>query len=153
MSLNLHELVGDALTIVNDWQNLVFTKTLVEYKLTSDVPTERKKRLVVRGKMQPASLQELRELGNNLNSYAYFKVFITGTPTQMDQLNQFACDTFTCGGYKYKIVAKEQWDDAGWRECYAYRMNTDETDDVQSIINVPTESDATNTVGQAVPEQ
>lgn len=142
MSLNLHEIVGDALTIVNDWQNLVFTKKLVEYTVNSDVPIEHKKRLVMRGKIQPASTQELRELGFNLNSYAYFKVFITGTPTQMDQLNQFACDEFICGGYKYRIVAKEQWDDAGWRECYAYRIDTDKKNDIRNIINVPTESNA-----------
>lgn len=142
MSLNLHEIVGDALTVVNDWQNLVFTKTLVTYWTGSDVPSYQKKRLVMRGKMQPASLQELRELGFNLNSYAYFRVFITGTPTQMDELNQFASDEFTCGGYKYRIVAKEQWDDAGWRECYAYRINTDEQNDLRNIINVSTKSDA-----------
>lgn len=142
MALNLHEIVGDALTIVNDWQNLVFTKKLVQYSVDSDVPTKIKKRIVLQGKIQPASTQELRELGFNLNSYAYYKVFITGTATQMDEINQFASDEFTCGGYKYRIVAKEPWDDARWRECYAYRLNTDGLDDIRNIIKVPTESNA-----------
>ena len=142
MSINLHELVGSALTVVNDWQPLVFTKTLVEWVVGNEVPQKRTKRLVMRGKIQPASLAELKELGLNLNSYQYFRIFISGTPTQIDQLNQFAADTFTSGGYTYKVVAAERWDDAGWREIYAYRIDTDKTDDTQSIINVPTESDA-----------
>lgn len=142
MSINLHELVGDVLTIVNDWQNLVFTKTLTEWKIDSETPTRKTKRLVMRGKMQPASLADLRELGLNLNSYQYFKFFISGTPTQIDQLNQFASDTFTCGGYTYKVVAAERWDDAGWREIYAYRIETDTSDDKEPIINVPTGSHA-----------
>lgn len=142
MSINLHELVGDVLTIVNDWQHLVFTKTLLEWRTDSENPTRTTKRLVMRGKIQPASLADLRELGLNLNSYQYFRIFISGTPTQIDQLNQFASDTFTCAGYTYKVVAAERWDDAGWREIYAYRMNTDETDDTKPIISVPTKSDA-----------
>ena len=137
MSINLHELVGDVLTIVNDWQPLVFTKTLVEWTVGKDTPTRATKRLVMRGKIQPASLAELRELGHNLTNYQYFKIFITGTPTQIDQLNQFASDTFTSGGYKYKVVAGERWDDAGWREIYAYRINTEEQNgNTNTIINV-----------------
>ena len=143
MSLNLHNLVGDALTIVNDWQNLVFTKTLVEWVVGKDTPTKRTRRLVMRGKIQPASLAELREIGLNLDNFQYYKIFITGTPTQIDRLNQFASDTFTCGGYKYKIVAGERWDDAGWREMYAYRINTDNEDgNTNTIINVPTGTNA-----------
>lgn len=137
MSINLHELVGDVLTIVNDWQTLTFTKKLVTWTVGHDTPTTTKQRLVLRGKMQPASLAELRELGLNLNNYQYFKIFITGTPTQIDRLNQFASDTFICGGYKYKIVAAERWDDAGWREVYAYRINTEEENgNTNTIINV-----------------
>lgn len=138
MSINLHELVGDVLSVVNDWQHLVFTKTLVEWTTDSETPTRQTKRLVMRGKMQPASLADMRELGLNANTYQYFKIFISGTPTQIDQLNQFAADTFTCGGYTYKVVASERWDDAGWREIYAYRINTEESDDTKPIINVPT---------------
>lgn len=138
MSINLHELVGDVLTIVNDWKHLVFTKTLLEWRTDSETPTRQTKRLVMRGKMQPASLADMRELGLNANTYQYFKIFISGTPTQIDQLNQFAADTFTCDGYTYKVVAAERWDDAGWREIYAYRINTEESDDTKPIINVPT---------------
>lgn len=143
MSINLHELVGDTLTIVNDWQTLVFTKTLVVWNVGRDTPTPTTKRLIMRGKIQPASLAELRELGLILNNYQYFKIFITGTPTQIDRLNQFGTDTFTCGGYKYKIVAGERWDDAGWREMYAYRINTDNEDgNTNTISNVSSEPHA-----------
>lgn len=122
MALNLHELAGDFLTVVNDWQQLAFTKTRAEWKPDSRDPVTTTETFTVRGKIQPASLQELRELGFNLTEYQYFKVFITGTPTQLDRLRQFGSDTFVCNGYKYRIVAKEAWDDAGWREAYAYRM-------------------------------
>lgn len=122
MSLNLHNIVGDALTIVNDWQTLVFTKTSVEWQISSREPTKITSTLEVRGKIQPASLQELRETGFNLQEYQYFRIFISGEPTQLDKLRQFGSDTFICGGYTYQIVAKEAWDDAGWREAYAYRV-------------------------------
>lgn len=122
MSLNLHEVVGDALTIVNDWQTLIFTKTQLTWSTESREPVRTSTQLIVRGKVQPASLQELREIGFNLTEYQYFKVFITGAPTQLDRLRQFACDEFICGDYLYKVVGKEPWDDAGWREAYAYRM-------------------------------
>ena len=122
MSLNLPELVVYFLTVVNHWQQLLFTHTSVEWKPDSRDPVTTTETFTVRGKIQPASLQELRELGFNLADYQYFKVFITGTPTQLDRLRQFGSDTFVCNGYKYRIVAKEAWDDAGWREAYAYRM-------------------------------
>lgn len=128
MSLNLHELVGDALTVVNDWSDLVFTKTTVEWNQESREPLKTEEKLTVRGKIQPASLQELRETGFNLQEYQYFKVFISGEPTQLDRLRQFGSDTFICGGYTYQIVAKEAWDDAGWREAYAYRIDYEESD-------------------------
>lgn len=126
MSLNLHEMVGDALTVVNDWQQLVFTKTLVVWNTNNENPTKTTQRMVLRGKLQPASTQDIRELGFNLAEYQYYKVFITGTPTQLDRINQQSCDVFKCGGYKYRIVAKEPWDDAGWREVFAYRMTKEE---------------------------
>jgi hypothetical protein len=128
MSLNLHNIVGNALTIVNDWQDLVFTKTMVEWVPTSREPVRTTQTLNVKGKIQPASLQELRETGFNLQEYQYFKVFISGEPTQLDRLRQFGSDTFTCGGYTYQVVAKEAWDDAGWREIYAYRVDYEAPD-------------------------
>lgn len=122
MSLNLHELVGDALTIVNDWQALVFTKVLTEWKVTSRTPTKTTQRVVAKGKLQPLSGQEIRELGFNLQEYQYFHLYMSGEPTQLDRLRQFGSDTFTCGPYKYRIVGKMPWDDAGWREAYCYRI-------------------------------
>lgn len=137
MSLNLHELVGDALTIVNDWQQLVFTKSLVKWVVGSETPTRTIQRMVLRGKMQPASTQDLRELGVNLAEYQYYKVFITGTPTQLDRIDQISCDTFKCGKYKYRIVAKEPWDDAGWREVFAYKMiKEEENGNANGIVQV-----------------
>ena len=129
MSLNLHAIVGDALTVVNDWKDLVFTKTQTEWNVESREPVITTSTLAVRGKIQPASLQELRETGFNLQEYQYFKVFISGEPTQLDRLRQFGSDTFTCDGYTYQVVAKESWDDAGWRECYAYRLKYEEPED------------------------
>lgn len=129
MSLNLHAIVGDALTVVNDWKDLVFTKTQTEWKVESREPVVTTSTLAVRGKIQPASLQELRETGFNLQEYQYFKVFISGEPTQLDRLRQFGSDTFTCDGYTYQVVAKEPWDDAGWREVYAYRLKYEEPED------------------------
>lgn len=122
MSLNLHELVGDALTIVNDWQALVFTKVLTEWKVSSRTPTKTTQRVVAKGKLQPMSGQEVHELGFNLQEYQYFHLYMSGEPTQLDRLRQFGSDTFTCGAYKYRIVGKMPWDDAGWRESYCYRV-------------------------------
>ena len=129
MSLNLHAIVGDVFTVVNDWKDLVFTKTQTEWNVESREPVVTTSTLAVRGKIQPASLQELRETGFNLQEYQYFKVFISGEPTQLDRLRQFGSDTFTCDGYTYQVVAKEAWDDAGWRECYAYRLKYEEPED------------------------
>lgn len=133
MSLNLHSLVGDALTVVNDWQALVFTKVLTVWAVSSRTPTKTTEQLVAKGKLQPASAQELHELGFSLQEYQYFKLYMSGEPTQMDRLRQFGSDTFTCGPYKYKIVGKMPWDDAGWREAYCYRVEytapTPEPDD------------------------
>lgn len=121
MSLNLHALVGDALTIVNDWKQLVFTKTVTTWIVSSRTPTTTKEYLVLKGKIQPASTQEIKQLGVDVTAYEYFRVYMTGQPTQLDRIRQFASDTFTCDGYTYRIVAKQPWDDAGWREVYAYR--------------------------------
>lgn len=129
MSLNLHELVGDALTVVNDWQNLVFTKTLTEWQVSQRDPVKTTQRLVARGKLQPASAQDLHELGFNLQEHEYFRLYMTGDPTQLNQIRQFGSDTFKCNGYTYRIVGKMPWDDAGWREAYCYRTEYTEGQD------------------------
>lgn len=135
MSLNLHKIVGDALTCVNDWSVLVFTKRDTQYVPGQRDPVITVHTETVKGKIQPASLQEMRETGFNQTEYQYFKIFISGTPTQMDRLRQWGADTFTNNGYTYKIVAKEPWDDAGWREVYAYRIAYgDGGDDTQESI-------------------
>ena len=124
MSLNLHEMVGDVLTVVNDWQTLTFTRTNIQWVIESREPQRTTEIFELRGKIQPASLQELRDLPQfHLTEYQYFKVFVTGTPTQLDRIDQIGCDTFTVGKYTYKVVAKEPWDDAGWREIYAYKID------------------------------
>lgn len=122
MALNLHEIVGDALTVVNDWSELVFTKTKTEWKIDSREPIITTSELTVKGKVQPASLQELRETGFNLQEYQYFKVFLSCKATQLDRLRQFGSDIFTCDGYTYQVANKEPRDDAGWRKIYAYRI-------------------------------
>ena len=150
MSLNLHNLVADALTIVNDWQNLVFTKTLTVWEVSKRVPTKTTSRLVARGKLQPASAQDLHELGFDITAYEYFRLYMTGDPTQLDQIRQFGSDTFTCNGYTYKIVGKMPWDDAGWREAYCYRMKYDapitppENETPAENVQQPTESGPEN---------
>ena len=121
MSMNLHALVGDALTVVNDWKNLVFTKVITTWVVSSRVPTKTKEHLVVKGKIQPMGTQEVKQLGVDVTSYEYFRIYMVGTPTQIDRLRQFGSDTFTCDGYTYRIVSKQPWDDAGWREVCAYR--------------------------------
>lgn len=129
MSLNLHEIVGDSLTVVNDWKDLVFTKRFAKWDKSSREPEITTSTLTLKGKKQPANLQELRETGFNLQEYQYFKFFISGEPTQLDRLRQFGSDTFTCEGCTYQVVAKEPWDDAGWREFYAYLVKYEEPED------------------------
>lgn len=133
MALNLHEIAGNALTVVNDWVEMVFTMTDVRWDISSRDPIKTKSTITLRGKIQPASAQDLHELGFNLAEYEYFKAHVTGTPTQLDRLRQRGCDTFKCGDYEYKIVGKMPWDDGGWRKFFAYRMKymgegTDETE-------------------------
>ena len=133
MALNLHEIAGNALTVVNDWVEMVFTMTDVRWDISSRDPIKTKSTITLRGKIQPASSQDLHELGFNLAEYEYFKAHVTGTPTQLDRLRQRGCDTFKCGDYEYKIVGKMPWDDGRWRKFFAYRMKymgegTDETE-------------------------
>lgn len=121
--LNLHNRVGNALARLNPWQKLTFTKTTVEWTTAARTPTKTQKSLVMDGKLQPASAQEVVQLGFNVTSYQYYRVFISADITQIDELRQLGADEFTAeNGDKYHIVAKNDWKQNGWREGYAYLM-------------------------------
>ena len=121
MSLNLHENIGDALSILSPWQTLIFTKTLITYSLGQDTPNKTKSFLTLRGKIQPANPSEIKQLGFNLNDFQYYKVFITGTPDSLSKLDGFSSDTFKTNSKEFKIISKTAWDSCFWRECLAVR--------------------------------
>lgn len=120
--LNLHAVVGDALSFVNPWRDMVFTKTSVEWKKNSisRVPEKKTSNLTVKGKLQPANTQDLAEMGFNVKEYQYYRLYLSLDVTQVDTLRQLGADTFVCGGVKYRVVAKEDWTQNGWREAYCY---------------------------------
>lgn len=118
--LNLHNIVADALAELNPWKELVFTKTSTEWSPDNFVPDETAQTITVRGKLQPASIQELQEIGFDLQAYEYFTLFISADVTQLDNIRQFGSDEFTCEGFTYRIVAKEDWIQNGWRQAYCY---------------------------------
>lgn len=119
--LNLHNLVADALEVLNPYQEFVFTKTTTQWEAGKRTPKVTTSTITLRGKMQPASLQELRETGFDLQAYQYYKLFISSDITQLDKVRQLGSDTFTCDGLRYRIVAKEDWfTSSGWRETYCY---------------------------------
>lgn len=122
MAINLHNIVGAALTCVNDWSDIIFTKRTQVWTPESRQPQITTQALMVKGKLQRVSTQDAVEMGFNQQEYQYFSVHISAPATQMDRLRQFGADTFICNDYEYKVVAKEPWDDAGWRKIYAYRV-------------------------------
>lgn len=119
-TLNLHQIVGDALTCVNAWQTMKFTKSTVKWEVTSRDPVVTTETIELKGKMQPASTQDIEALGYDSNTYQYFKIYLTGTPTQLDRVRQLGSDTFECNGMVYRITGKMPWDDAGWRKAFCY---------------------------------
>lgn len=121
MGLNLHEAVGDALADINPWQTLTFTKTKTEWTPAARVPTETTETITLQGKLQPADLQDVQKLGFDVNSYQYFRVFISADITQIDRLRQLGADVFTTpDGLTYRMTAKSDWIQNGWREGYCY---------------------------------
>lgn len=119
--LNLHNISADALDFLNPYQDLVFTKKSTEWVAGARTPTVTTQTVTIKGKMQPASLQELRQTGFDLQAYQYYKVFLSADATQLDNVRQFGSDTFICNGLKYRVVAKEDWfESSGWREVYCY---------------------------------
>lgn len=122
--LNLHSIAGNALDFINPWKEMVFTKKSVVWATGSRKPTITETTITVQGKIQPASPQTLQQLGFNLQEYQYWRVYLNLDSTQLDMIKQLGSDTFTCEGIKYRIVAKEDWIQNGWRECYCYADDT-----------------------------
>lgn len=121
LGLNLHEIAGSALTMVNPWKEMTFEKSETKWVEGSRKPEVVKSTVTVQGKLQPASLQQLAEMGFALNEYQYFRVFLSLDATQLDRIRQLGSDRFICEGNQYRIVAKEDWlDNNGWREAYCY---------------------------------
>lgn len=119
--LNLHEVVGEALAILNPWQTLLFKKVYTNWTTSSREPTVSEEYLSLQGKIQPASTQDIVALGWNLNEYQYYRCYLSANITQLDRLRQLGCDTFTDEkGDTYRMVAKEDWIQNGWREGYCY---------------------------------
>ena len=120
MSLNIHNIIGDALTVVNDWHTMTFTKSSVGWSVDSRDPVITTETVELKGKMQPASTQDVEQLGLDVNTYQFFKIYLTGTPTQLDRVRQLGSDTFECEGMKYQLTGKYPWDDGNWRKAFCY---------------------------------
>lgn len=122
--LNLHETVADALAELNPWHKLAFTKTTTVWTPDARTPTETTSTIILYGKIQPAYTQEVQQLGFDVTSFQYYRIFISADITQIDELRQLGADEFTTeNGDKYKIVAKSDWIQNGWRKGYAYLMD------------------------------
>lgn len=124
--LNLHSIAGSALAFVNPWQKMTFTKVSVEWSPDSRVPTKTTEEITVDGKLQPANLQTLVEMGYTLREYQYWRVYLNLNATQLDKLRQFGSDTFVCDGKTYRITDKMDWEQNGWTEAYCYLDNISE---------------------------
>ena len=121
--LNLHATVADALAELNPWQELTFTKKMVKWSPSSRTPKETTLILVLNGKIQPADTQEVQKLDFDVTSFQYYRIYISADITQIDELRLLGADEFTTeNGDKYKVVAKSDWIQNGWREGYAYLM-------------------------------
>lgn len=118
--LNLHNIAGNALAFINPWKDMTFTKKSVTWAQNSRQPVVSETSVSVKGKLQPANLQTLAEIGYNLKEYQYWRVYLNLDATQLDTIKQFGSDTFICDGLKYRITDKEDWIQNGWREAYCY---------------------------------
>lgn len=118
--LNLHKISGSALAFVNPWKDMIFTQKSVIWAETSRTPTVTESSITVKGKLQPANLQTLAEMGYNLKEYQYYRVYLSLDATQLDTIRQLGSDTFICEGIKYRITDKSDWIQNGWREAYCY---------------------------------
>lgn len=118
--LNLHNIVGSALSFINPWKEMIFTKTSVLWVEGKREPEKTTVEVSVQGKIQPANLQTLAEMGYALKEYQYYRIYLSLDATQLDTLRQLGCDTFICDGCKYRITDKSDWIQNGWREAYCY---------------------------------
>lgn len=118
--LNLHSIAGNALAFVNPWVDMVFTKKEVSWSQNKRVPDVVESSVSVKGKLQPANLQTLAEIGYNLKEYQYWRIYLNLDATQIDSIKQLGSDTFVCNGLRYRIADKEDWIQNGWREAYCY---------------------------------
>lgn len=118
--INLHNIAGSALAIVNPWKAMTFTKVVTVWSQDSREPSTSTETVTVNGKLQPANLQDLAEMGFDLREYQYWRVFLSLDATQLDRVKQLGSDTFICEGSKYRMVAKEDWIQNGWREGFCY---------------------------------
>ena len=118
--LNLHKIAGSALAFVNPWKSMIFTKKTVVWAESSRTPTVTEASVTVKGKMQPANLQTLAEMGYNLKEYQNNRVYLSLDATQLDTIRQLGSDTFICEGIKYRITDKSEWQQNGWTEAYSY---------------------------------
>lgn len=118
--LNLHNIAGSALAFINPWKDMVFTKKTVLWQENSRTPTVSESSITVKGKLQPANLQTLAEMGYALKEYQYYRVYLSLDATQIDTIRQLGSDTFVCEGGTYRITDKSDWIQNGWREAYCY---------------------------------
>lgn len=118
--LNLHQIAGSALAFVNPWRTFNFIKTFTTWTPDSRKPLIVQEVLSVQGKLQPANLQTLAEMGYTLREYQYWRVYLDLNATQIDKIRQFGADTFTCDGGTYRITDKSDWQQNGWTEAYCY---------------------------------
>ena len=119
-TLNLHNIVGNALACVNAWKIMKFTKTKVEWDVSSRDPINVIETVEVKGKLQPVNTQDVEALGFDVNTYQYFKIYLSGTPTQLDRVRQLGSDTFICENLEYHLTGIMPWDDEGWRKGFCY---------------------------------
>lgn len=118
--LNLHQIAGSALAFVNPWRTFNFIKTFTTWTPNSRKPLIVQEVLTVKGKLQPANLQTLAEMGYTLREYQYWRVYLDLDATQIDKIRQFGADVFTCDGGTYRITDKSDWQQNGWTEAYCY---------------------------------
>lgn len=120
MTLNLNDIVSPALDFLNPPIEMTFTKTTTTWNPSSPNPTIVEEEEKVKGKIQPASSQDLEQLGFNLTEFQYYKIFVSYPATQLDKLRQLGSDTFTARGIEYRIVGKIDWNISGWVEAFCY---------------------------------